>query len=58
VTEQHEERIQPTDSRYIGGSTRLKRDHPSLAPGIYIAGENGAHRNLTDDEIAAGIVKI
>lgn len=55
MSEQDEARIAP-ESRFVGGSTRLRRDHPNLAAGIYIAGEDGVHRNLTDDEIAAGAV--
>ena len=40
------------------GSTLLKVNHPGLNAGSFLAGENGAYRNLTAAEIAAGTVTI
>lgn len=60
MTDQDEARyeVAVTPSRFIGNGTLTRLDHPRLEHGSRVCGENGAHRNLTSDEIDAGMVTV
>lgn len=56
MTEHDEAGVEPVESRFVGTSTLLRSEHPRVNVGSLVCDESGAHRNLTDDEIAAGAV--